>query len=72
MDKDSLLLQIVAEQVEKQKLAQAERQKQYINWLGPGNHIFIEQWFSPYQTKKSQLEHETILAKYTSVKTNPR
>ena len=66
MNKDSLILQLVAENVERQKAEEAEKQKSLTKWLGPGNHMFIENFFSPWKAKKSQREHEAILNKYTT------
>lgn len=71
MNKDSFLLQVVAENVEKQKAIEAEKRKSYTSWLGPHSYLFIENFFPVWKAKRSQAEHEAILHKYTN-QTEPK
>lgn len=71
MNKESFLLQVVAEQVEKEKLEEAEKQKSITKWLGPGNHLFLTWYMDTLRSKKSWKQFEEILDRAKSVKTNP-
>ena len=70
MNQDSLILKLVAERIEQQKLEEAEKRKSY-SWLGSNSFIFIDHFFSPWKAKKSQREHEAILNKYLN-QTEPK